>query len=158
VALLVALVAGAAGPTGARAAQCTPLQRLVGLADSGFARLKGFFDPRFEAWVATYRMPGTSVCTIQDAEDLAVYTCTWEFEAQSPGIDQTYHRLQQQVSTCLAVEQTQRVAPDALGETTRFGLASGRESVLVGKRQSRGDGGSVTLEILPLGLHELPAP
>jgi hypothetical protein len=134
------------------------MQRLVGLADSGFARLRGFFDPRFSAWVATYRMPGTSVCTIQDVDELAIYTCSWEFEPGSGRAQETYERLQREVAACLELRETDRHAPDAQSETTRFGLASGRTSVLVGTHRSPSEGDSVTLEILPLGFHELPAP
>jgi len=157
IAMLAVAAAAAVDPGGARAATaCVPLHRLLQLADTRFNRLRGYFDPRLEAWVATYRMPGATLCTIQDTERAAYYTCRWVHDPKAGTAESTYDDLRKQVTTCLDVGASRELetAPDA--QVTRFGVAAGRKTVVVGRHLPADGDHVVTLEVLPLALGDLP--
>ena len=147
---------GAGGDAHA-AASCEPLRRLVSLADTRFDRLRGYRDPRLRTWVATYRMPGASLCTIEDDAHGAIYTCTWRSDPAADTASATYEDLLRQVDACLDVRGDGAQAVDAATSVARFGIAGARKSVLVTKRESPGSPHLVTLEIVPLALEEIPA-
>ena len=157
VALALAALAAPAAPAHAQS-DCVALQRVVGLAHTRFQRLRGFFDPRLDGWVSTYRMRGASVCTIHDTPDTAYYACTWNQDPRASTVPALYAELRERVTGCLEVRETRELAPDEHSQVTRFGLASGRETVVVGRSEQPDDAAFVTLEILPLGIGDLPSP
>ncbi len=153
--LLIAL-ALPGGLDGALAAgSCEPLRRLVSLADTRFDRLRGYFDPRLQAWVATYRMPGASLCTIEDDERAARYSCAWPSDPAAGTAGATYDTLLAQVDACLDVRAAAALPAEPDLSTARFGIVGARKSVVVSKHESPDRPHVVTLDIVPLSPEEL---
>ena len=134
---------------------CEPLKRLLVLADTQFKRLRGFYDPRFQAWVATYRMPGASICTIQDAGEIAYYSCKWTHDPKAGTVPEAYRVLLQQVTRCVDVRASSQhdTGPDT--QVTRFGIAGAQKTIVVGKSESTSGGHFVTLNVVPVGFERM---
>jgi len=136
---------------------CEPLRRLLVLADTQFKRLRGYFDPRLQSWVATYRMPGASLCTIQDTENATYYSCEWVHDPSASSVSENYAGLVRLVTRCLDVRGSNQHEPTPDSQVIRFGIADSRKTVVVGKSESSADGYFVTLDIVPIGLKDFPA-
>lgn len=136
---------------------CQPLKRLLVIAETQFRRLRGYFDPRLQSWVATYRMPGASLCTIQDTEDVAYYSCQWVHDPKADTVPEAYTGMLRLVTKCLDVRGSSQHEPTPDSQVIRFGIADSRKTVVVGKSESPADGYFVTLDIVPIGLEDFPA-
>lgn len=147
-------------PTGIRDSyadsSCVPLNRLLGLADTQFKRLRGYYDPRFRKWVSTYRMPGASICTIEDAENIAYFSCKWMHDPQAGTVPDAYADLLQLVARCLNIQDTSEHDPGPEQHVTRLGVAATRKTVVVGRSESSSGGHFVTLDVVPIGLNDFP--
>ena len=116
-AMLLMLVVSPAGVgTSHAGVSCAPLKRLLDYTDSGFRQLRGYFDPRLKSWVATYRMVGASICTIEDIENIAIYSCKWTHDPQNSAVPEAYADMLQSVTRCLAISALAR-AGSALDES-----------------------------------------
>jgi len=134
---------------------CEPLKRLLVHADTGFRQLRGYNDPRIRGWVATYRMPGASRCTIEDVEDTAYYSCKWAHDPQAGSVSEVYSDLLQFVTRCLKVSATSEHSDGQDKQSARFGITGSRKTVVVEKSESPSSGPLVTLYVIPLALNEL---
>lgn len=150
------LPGGGAGE--ARAAEsCVPLQRVAAMADSGFQRLRGYFEPRLQGWMATYRMAGAAHCLVREADGVATYACTWRHDPAAGTAADAYRALMQQVTRCLELRGSSRQDLGRDGEVTRYGLAGSGATVAVGLTPSASAGDLVTLEVVPRDLESFPA-
>lgn len=134
---------------------CEPLKRLLVHADTGFRGLRGYDDPRIRGWVATYRLPGASLCTIEDVKSTAYYSCRWAHDLQSGSVSKVYSDLIVFVSRCLKVSATSHQSEGQDRQSVSFGIADTRKTIVVEKDESPSSERRVTLYVIPLDLKAL---
>jgi hypothetical protein len=136
---------------------CQPLKRLLVHADTDFRQLRGYFDPRLQAWVATYRMPGAHVCTIEDVDDIALYSCKWRHDPQAGSVSEAYANMLGSVTNCLNVSDSSQHDHGSDRQSTRLEVSGTRKTIIVERNESGRGGYHTSLNILPLGLKDFPA-
>ena len=79
--LLAAATTLAATPARAQTV-CEDIHRLVGLAETNFAAIKGKLDENTGHYAATFKLPNASNCMVDDDGDAARFSCEWRYGSQ----------------------------------------------------------------------------
>lgn len=155
-AAVVIIPIGDAGAARAAGASCAPLKRLLSLADSQFVRLRGYYDRRLERWVATYRMQGATLCTVEETDGIGFYSCKWIHDPQAGTVPDAYVGLLEQVTGCLKIGETMKIVPGPDQEAIRLAVAGTHKTIVVGRSESSSAGHFVSVDVVPFGLQDFP--
>jgi hypothetical protein len=120
---------------------CDDVHKLVGLAGSNFAAIKGQLDGDTGHYATTFKLPNASSCVVDDDGDSARFTCEWKYGSQKEAA-QAQKGLVDSVRPCLTpIRERALNVPSSNAVQwiagTRFKLA-GDMSVGVSAYQSKG--------------------
>jgi hypothetical protein len=139
-AFLAALAVAASLPAQAQTV-CDDVHKLVDLAGSNFASIKGKLDDDTGHYAASFKLANASNCTLDDDGDSARFTCEWKYGSQKDAI-QAQKGLVDSVRPCLTPTREKALSVPSSNSLqwlagTRFKLA-GDKSVLVTAYQTKG--------------------